>query len=366
MGDADGASALQQFCLLAKSAKGAACTSLITQALEHQGVFVFGELLDMPCVKEVCRPPARHRPSPSPAEPPSRTSHAPSAAPPRPFAAGAAGGHLLCAEPRAAQALCVRHVDRLQACVPPSPAPTDELRSPPRVCTRPRPSSACVGARRPSGAAAGALRGGGHKAQDALGRHAEHEEQNHRVRRADARARGTLHHQGPASADFRSAPRRRIPACPVPPRSQISSVREVEDLLIRCIYGELLNGKLDQQLKQLDVHTCIGRDIHPSEIATMLETLSQWHDTSLAVLGSLHDNIGLYKTQCEEARNAQSALTKKVDEVKATLRAQQDAGDAMRDDFEGGMDYDDDKMRKSGRAKLKHGLGVAPRGGSHR
>ena len=78
----------------------------------------------------------------------------------------------------------------------------------------------------------------------------------------------------------------------------------------------------------------------------MLETLSQWHDTSLAVLGSLHDNIGLYKTQCEEARNAQSALTKKVDEVKATLRAQQDAGDAMRDDFEGGMDYDDDKMRK--------------------
>ena len=43
----DGA-ALQQFCLLAKSAKGAACASLIGQALEHPGVFVFGELLDMP------------------------------------------------------------------------------------------------------------------------------------------------------------------------------------------------------------------------------------------------------------------------------------------------------------------------------
>ena len=47
----DGA-ALQQFCLLAKSAKGAACASLIGQALEHPGVFVFGELLDMPSVKE--------------------------------------------------------------------------------------------------------------------------------------------------------------------------------------------------------------------------------------------------------------------------------------------------------------------------
>ena len=48
----DGA-ALQQFCLLAKSAKGAACASLIGQALEHPGIFVFGELLDMPSVKEV-------------------------------------------------------------------------------------------------------------------------------------------------------------------------------------------------------------------------------------------------------------------------------------------------------------------------
>ena len=29
---------------------------------------------------------------------------------------------------------------------------------------------------------------------------------------------------------------------------EISSVREVEDLLIRCIYGGLIEGKLDQQL----------------------------------------------------------------------------------------------------------------------
>lgn len=72
--------------------------------------------------------------------------------------------------------------------------------------------------------------------------------------------------------------------------------------------------------------------------------------------------MGAYKAQCEDARAQQVALSKKVDEAKATLRAQQDAGDAMRDDFEGGMDYDDDKTRKSGRAKLKHpGHGVGTR-----
>ena len=71
--------------------------------------------------------------------------------------------------------------------------------------------------------------------------------------------------------------------------------------------------------------------------------------------------LTLTQAQCDEARASQTALTKKVDEAKATLRAQQDSGDAMREDFEGGMDYDDDKTRKSGRAKLKHAHGAGSR-----
>lgn len=44
---------LEQFVLLAKSAKGAACLELVRQVLEATGVYVFGELLDMPNVIEV-------------------------------------------------------------------------------------------------------------------------------------------------------------------------------------------------------------------------------------------------------------------------------------------------------------------------
>lgn len=44
---------LEQFVLLAKSAKGAAAVELIKQALESPGVYVFGELLDMPNISEV-------------------------------------------------------------------------------------------------------------------------------------------------------------------------------------------------------------------------------------------------------------------------------------------------------------------------
>lgn len=44
---------LEQFVLLAKSAKGAAAVELVKQALEAPGVYVFGELLDMPNIAEV-------------------------------------------------------------------------------------------------------------------------------------------------------------------------------------------------------------------------------------------------------------------------------------------------------------------------
>lgn len=44
---------LEQYVLLAKSAKGAACLELIRQVLEAPGVHVFGELLDMPNIQEV-------------------------------------------------------------------------------------------------------------------------------------------------------------------------------------------------------------------------------------------------------------------------------------------------------------------------
>jgi len=42
---------LSQFVILAQSAQGRACEALVKQALDHSGVFVFGELLDCPNVQ---------------------------------------------------------------------------------------------------------------------------------------------------------------------------------------------------------------------------------------------------------------------------------------------------------------------------
>lgn len=48
-----GCQALEQFVLLAKSAKGPAVAELINHATASPGVYVFGELLECECVKAI-------------------------------------------------------------------------------------------------------------------------------------------------------------------------------------------------------------------------------------------------------------------------------------------------------------------------
>jgi PCI domain len=161
---------------------------------------------------------------------------------------------------------------------------------------------------------------------------------------------------------------------------EMSSVREVEDLLIECIYGGLLQGRLDQAAGQLDVFSCSARDVNPKELASMSESLlqvrpgsgcpvcapdpthrcvapaphSQWHSGAVQLMASVSEELGRFKQHQEDARTWQEDLDAKVSAVKVTLRSSQDAGDGTFGASElSSMEYDDDKMRKSGRFKAR-------------
>ena len=49
----EGANQLEQFVLLAKGTRGRATADLVVKATAAPGVFIFGELLDVPSVQEV-------------------------------------------------------------------------------------------------------------------------------------------------------------------------------------------------------------------------------------------------------------------------------------------------------------------------
>ncbi|ODN00709.1 COP9 signalosome complex subunit 7a [Orchesella cincta] len=55
-----GSNPMEQFVLLAKSAKGAAAAELVKQALETPGVYVFSELLDMQSIKDLASDHKQH------------------------------------------------------------------------------------------------------------------------------------------------------------------------------------------------------------------------------------------------------------------------------------------------------------------
>jgi COP9 signalosome complex subunit 7 len=56
----------------------------------------------------------------------------------------------------------------------------------------------------------------------------------------------------------------------------ISNLRELEDLIIDCIYNELLKGKLDQMNQQFHVVHTFGRDLREHDIGDMIKKLENW------------------------------------------------------------------------------------------
>ena len=56
----------------------------------------------------------------------------------------------------------------------------------------------------------------------------------------------------------------------------ISTVRELEDLIIDAIYLDLLYGKLDQKEEQLEVTHTMGRDFEPGKLQQILASLEDW------------------------------------------------------------------------------------------
>ena len=71
----------------------------------------------------------------------------------------------------------------------------------------------------------------------------------------------------------------------------ISSVRELEDLIIDAIYLDVLRGRLDQKQSQLEVEYTIGRDVPHDDVQRLLNDLTSWSQTTASVLSALDDKL---------------------------------------------------------------------------
>ncbi|CAE6466245.1 unnamed protein product [Rhizoctonia solani] len=73
----------------------------------------------------------------------------------------------------------------------------------------------------------------------------------------------------------------------------ISSVRQLEDLIIDAMYQDVLKGKLDQKEARIEIEYTIGRDLEPDNVGleVLLGKLRDWSSRTATVIQALDDQI---------------------------------------------------------------------------
>jgi len=90
----------------------------------------------------------------------------------------------------------------------------------------------------------------------------------------------------------------------------IGNVRELEDIIIDCVYLGLIQGKLDQRKRIFEVQSVIGRDLGQGEVDDMIDQLNTWLSSSESVLKTLEKKIEQANTLYEKKKTQQNDLEK--------------------------------------------------------
>jgi COP9 signalosome complex subunit 7 len=101
----------------------------------------------------------------------------------------------------------------------------------------------------------------------------------------------------------------------------ITEIRELEDVVIDAIYSGLMNAKLDQKNKAVEVLSAIGRDVEPADIAKMQQKLAQWAGASRSVIQAIEEKTQFANAKALEEQRHQAQIAEQIANVKAILKA---------------------------------------------
>jgi len=115
----------------------------------------------------------------------------------------------------------------------------------------------------------------------------------------------------------------------------LEQVRDLEDLIIDCMYAGIIKGKLDQHEQRFQVDWAIGRDIRPGQIDDMVKVLSAWCDRSELLMKKIQEKVQLAGFLHDQHATNLKEFEVRVEEIKGNLKAAMEADMAV--DFEGGV-----------------------------
>ncbi|KAA8520444.1 hypothetical protein F0562_014700 [Nyssa sinensis] len=130
----------------------------------------------------------------------------------------------------------------------------------------------------------------------------------------------------------------------------VTNVRELEDFLINeCMYVGIVRGKLDQLRRCFEVQFAAGRDLRPGQLGSMIQTLTNWLNTSDNLLISIQEKIKWADNMSELDKKHRKEVEDRVEEVKKSLSLKADIDfrghEEIYSESGGVMDYEEDRSR---------------------
>ncbi|KAG5681058.1 hypothetical protein PVAND_010524 [Polypedilum vanderplanki] len=102
----------------------------------------------------------------------------------------------------------------------------------------------------------------------------------------------------------------------------IKNVRHLEDIIIEAIYAELINGKLDQKNRQLEIDYAVARDIKTENVEEIAHILSDWLKSCESCLNCLQVQIETANSEKAKGLKHKEKLEEQLAEVKKNIKKQ--------------------------------------------
>jgi len=101
----------------------------------------------------------------------------------------------------------------------------------------------------------------------------------------------------------------------------MQSLRELEDLIIECMYQGLLEGKLDQEKLLFQVDQTIGRDIKPSDIDRIIAELTNWQKKIRNPVGRNNRKDSIFTTKSRRRKETKKKdFQSKIEALKSDIK----------------------------------------------
>lgn len=100
----------------------------------------------------------------------------------------------------------------------------------------------------------------------------------------------------------------------------VSTVREVEDVVLDAIYAGMVRARMDQRAARVEILSAVGRDVvSPTGVADMIATMKAWVSRSTQLVEEIDDKINFISHHAALSKQQKAQAAANVDATKKQI-----------------------------------------------